>query len=109
MARGEMSGKVALITGAGSGLGRVTALTFAEAGAMLCLVDVNADGLAETDALLSGSGVERLVHSADLAEPVSCDAAVAAAMRSSWPLCRAGRQASTLAFLPFSKAIGRPR
>ena len=49
----DMTGKVALVTGAASGLGRVTAQRLAAAGASLWLVDVNANGLAETAALLN--------------------------------------------------------
>jgi len=73
----DMKGKTALVTGAASGLGRATAVKLAEAGASLCIVDVNADGLAETAALLSG---EVLVHPADLSDPAACKGAVAAAV-----------------------------
>lgn len=41
----DMTGKVAIVTGAASGLGRATALKLAQAGADLCLVDVNIQGL----------------------------------------------------------------
>jgi len=73
----DMSGKAALVTGAASGLGRATALRLAEAGALLCLVDVNADALAETAQLAGG---EVLVHLADLSDPASCAPAVATAV-----------------------------
>ena len=49
----DMTGKAALVTGAASGLGRATARKLAEAGASLCLVDVNPQGLAETADLLN--------------------------------------------------------
>ena len=52
---GRLAGKTALITGAGSGIGRATARLFAAEGARLLLVDRNADGLAETAALLAGA------------------------------------------------------
>ncbi len=74
----DMTGKAALVTGAASGLGRATALKLAEAGSALCLVDVNAAGLAETAAMLGGG--EALLHTADLADPDACKAAVAAAV-----------------------------
>lgn len=74
----DMKGKAALVTGAASGLGRATAVKLAEAGASVCIVDVNADGLAETAALISGEDV--LVHPADLSDPAACKGAVAAAV-----------------------------
>jgi NAD(P)-dependent dehydrogenase (short-subunit alcohol dehydrogenase family) len=74
----SMKGEAALVTGAASGLGRATALKLAMAGANLCIVDLNADGLAETERLLAPSGVEVLVHAADLSDPATCGAAVEA-------------------------------
>jgi NAD(P)-dependent dehydrogenase (short-subunit alcohol dehydrogenase family) len=73
----DMSGKAAIVTGAASGLGRATALRLAEAGAQVCLVDVDIDGLAETARLIGG---ETLVHAANLADPAKCAPAVAAAV-----------------------------
>jgi NAD(P)-dependent dehydrogenase (short-subunit alcohol dehydrogenase family) len=74
----DMKGKSALVTGAASGLGRATAVKLAEAGADLCIVDVNADALAETAALLGS--VQILTHVANLAEPEACKGTVAAAV-----------------------------
>ena len=75
---GDMTGKVALVTGAASGLGRATALKLAEAGADLCLVDINAEGLAETAAAVEALGRAALVHPADLSDFATCAPAVAA-------------------------------
>ncbi len=72
----DMKGKVALVTGAGSGLGRATAVRLAEAGANLCIVDINSAALDETAQILTGSGVDVLVHAANLAAADRCAEAV---------------------------------
>ena len=53
----KRSRPVAVVTGAGSGIGRATALELAGRGCALALVDVNADGLAATEA--GGRGARR--------------------------------------------------
>ena len=75
----DMSGKAALVTGAASGLGRSTALKLAEAGANLCLADVNLEGLEETARLAAEKGVEAVVYAVDLSDPGTCRETVNAA------------------------------
>lgn len=53
---GSFSGKIALVTGAASGIGRATALAFAKAGASVALADVDGDGGAETARLVEELG-----------------------------------------------------
>lgn len=77
----DMTGKVALVTGAASGLGRAVARKLGEAGADLCIVDVNLEGLTETQDLLADLEVSVLIHAADLADPAACKGAVAAAVQ----------------------------
>lgn len=48
----RLAGKTALITGAGSGMGRVASVMFAKEGANIIATDINADGLAATAALV---------------------------------------------------------
>jgi len=55
MTSSPFAGKVAVVTGAGSGIGRHLAIQLAQAGAQLALSDVNAAGLAQTVALLPPS------------------------------------------------------
>lgn len=74
----SMTSEAALVTGAASGLGRATAQKLAALGANVCLVDLNTEGLAETQTLLAGSGVEVLLHPADLSDPAACAGAVTA-------------------------------
>jgi NAD(P)-dependent dehydrogenase (short-subunit alcohol dehydrogenase family) len=76
----NMTGEVALVTGAAFGLGRGTALALARAGANVCIVDVNAAGLEETAQQVRASGATALVHATDLSMPENCAAAVAAAL-----------------------------
>ena len=77
----DMTGKVALVTGAASGLGRAVARKLGEAGANLCIVDVNPEGLAETQDLLADLEGAVLIHAADLADPAACKGVVAAAVQ----------------------------
>lgn len=49
----DYSGRSVVITGAGSGIGRASALAFAECGADLAINDINAEGLAETARMLA--------------------------------------------------------
>lgn len=51
----RFAGKVALVTGAGSGIGRATAIRLAAEGAKVLATDVNAEGLKET-VVQAGSG-----------------------------------------------------
>ncbi|MDX1383558.1 MAG: SDR family NAD(P)-dependent oxidoreductase [Thermoanaerobaculia bacterium] len=52
----SVEGKVALVTGAASGMGRATAYVFADEGAKVAATDVNAEGLAETVATIEEAG-----------------------------------------------------
>ena len=54
----NLQGKTALVTGAGSGIGRAVAATLAGRGSHLALVDIDADGLDETARQLDGTGVK---------------------------------------------------
>ena len=75
-----LDGKVAIITGAATGIGRATALLFARAGARLTLADARADELARTAAEVRRAGGEAVPVTADLARPEDCAAVVAAAV-----------------------------
>ena len=52
----KLSGKVAIITGAGSGIGRATALLFSEEGAKIVVADISKEGGEETVRLIKEHG-----------------------------------------------------
>ena len=65
----DLTGKVAVVTGAAQGLGRAMALALAEAGADLMLVDRNETGARETAAIIGKLGRSVVVAGCDVAEP----------------------------------------
>ncbi len=68
-AEGLFAGKVVLVSGAGSGIGRATAHAFARLGAKLVLCGRNAEKLAATDAALVRYGCDRLIHPVSIRDP----------------------------------------
>ena len=74
----SIAGCVAIITGAASGMGRATAYLFADEGARLALLDINADGLAAVAAEVSAAGAEVMPLTVDLASRDAVKEAVAA-------------------------------
>lgn len=69
--RFRVDGKVALITGAGSGLGRQFALTLAECGATVGLAARRREKLKETAGLVEAAGGKALCMSLDVTDPMS--------------------------------------
>ena len=65
----DLSNRVALVSGAASGLGKAMATGFAEAGADLVLADINADGLATTARELGALGRRVLPAVCDMSKP----------------------------------------
>ena len=62
---GRLDGKVAVITGAGGGMGREAAILFTQEGAKVCAADVNAAAADETVSLCSGEAFPFAVDVAD--------------------------------------------
>jgi NAD(P)-dependent dehydrogenase (short-subunit alcohol dehydrogenase family) len=79
---GGLRDKVAIITGAATGIGRASALLFARAGARVALADLREPELAGTVAEVRAAGGTAEPVVADLARPEDCAAVVAAAARA---------------------------
>jgi NAD(P)-dependent dehydrogenase (short-subunit alcohol dehydrogenase family) len=66
--RKEFDDQLVVITGAGSGIGRETALAFARLGADIVVCDVNLPGAKETAALVADSGRESFAYELDVSD-----------------------------------------
>ena len=75
----RLAGKSALITGAGSGIGRQTALRFAREGAAVAAVDIDDGAGAETAAMIAETGGRAIFAHADVSEARDCRRMIAAA------------------------------
>ena len=78
----RLDDKVAVVTGASSGLGVAFAQVLAEAGADVALGARRVERLAETAALVEGAGRKAVSVATDVADPASCQALVDAAVEA---------------------------
>ena len=76
----RLDGRVAIVTGASSGLGVAFAQALGEAGADVVLGARRTDKLAETRTLVESTGRRALAVATDVSDPESCQALVGAAM-----------------------------
>lgn len=77
---GRFDGKIALLTGAGSGIGRASAIRLAAEGAEVFLHDLNADGVAATAATIEAAGGTARTRVGDVTSRTECFDTVAAAV-----------------------------
>jgi NAD(P)-dependent dehydrogenase (short-subunit alcohol dehydrogenase family) len=78
----ELNGKVAIITGGASGMGRASSLLFAQAGANVVVADLNDAGGEEVAKLASESGNKAVFQHTDVSIEADIEALVARAMDS---------------------------
>ena len=86
-----LEGKTVLVTGAGGGIGRATAIACGKMGATLVVTDINAETLAETLSLLETEGNRsHLMFTADLTNDEALDKMVAEMPQLDGIVCNAG-------------------
>ncbi|MCX7790495.1 MAG: SDR family oxidoreductase [Chloroflexaceae bacterium] len=76
----EFRGKVALVTGAASGIGRASALAFARAGAKVVVADVQVEAGEETAALARAENTDAIFVRADVSQRADVEAMIGTAL-----------------------------
>src|SRR5262245_4152485 len=79
---GCVEGKVALVTGGASGIGRATALTFAREGAKLVIADMNEEGGRQTVHMIMEKGGEAIFVRTDVSQAVEVQALISTAVET---------------------------
>jgi NAD(P)-dependent dehydrogenase (short-subunit alcohol dehydrogenase family) len=77
-----LEGKVALVTGGGSGIGRASSLVFAREGARVVVADVVADGGEETVGMIKKAGGEAIFVKTDVSKAAEVEAMVNRAVKA---------------------------
>ena len=79
---GRVEGKIALVTGGASGIGRATALTFAREGARLIIADMHTDGGQQTAHIIKEHGGEALFVQTDVTQATAVEALISKAVET---------------------------
>ena len=79
---GRLEGKIAVITGGGSGIGRACALRFASEGASVCVADLDKNAAEETARRVEGAGRKALALQTNTTDEAANDAMIAACVKA---------------------------
>jgi NAD(P)-dependent dehydrogenase (short-subunit alcohol dehydrogenase family) len=72
----SLTGQVALVTGAGHGIGRASALALAQTGALVVAADINFEGAVETEQRIKSAGHNGVAAAADVTDEEAMRAVV---------------------------------
>lgn len=97
----SLNGKVAVVTGAGSGIGRAIAIRLAEDSAKVAIWDINGEGAAETAAMIEQAGGTAIAHTADCADKAAIHAAAQETRATLGPVAIMVNNAGIAPFTPF--------
>lgn len=78
----SLANRVAVVTGAANGIGRETAITFAEAGADLVIADLDSNGLADTDSMVATRGARVSTIVCDVSDRTAVNRVAVEAVKS---------------------------
>ncbi|MGC9358418.1 MAG: SDR family NAD(P)-dependent oxidoreductase, partial [Anaerolineae bacterium] len=98
----RFEGKVAIVTGAASGIGRACALGFAHENARVAICDVNQEGLEETQQMIEALGGECLIQKVDVRHRDEVESFVEAVLEHFGTLDILVNNAGTGQFVPFA-------
>ncbi|HEX7751856.1 MAG TPA: 3-oxoacyl-ACP reductase family protein [Novosphingobium sp.] len=97
----SLNGRVAIVTGAGSGIGRAIALRLAEDTAKVAIWDINGEGAEETAKMVRDAGGTAIAIVADCSDKAAIEAAAAQTRRELGPIAILVNNAGIAPFTPF--------
>lgn len=97
----SLNGRVAVVTGAGSGIGRAIALRLAEDTAKVAIWDINLEGAEETAKLIRDAGGTAIAINADCSDKAAIQAAAAQTRKELGPIAILVNNAGIAPFTPF--------